>query len=141
MKPFIIVSGDAPEFLRSLLDTNPKVILDATKAQGWTLYQSDNFNYWIISDVVKNLTHQFIHYVNPIVYLICNFKTHNYLEILEQNIVLINRDLIKSKTPEKILVIGFNYNQRMHNQMKRKVLEFCILHKIEYLDADKLLEL
>jgi hypothetical protein len=137
MLPFIIVLGDNDDFLNLLGNNNCKNILEAKKQQGWTLYRSKSSLYWYITDKVKNLTKQFMIYNNPIIYLIVNFKSSNYLDSLISNYNMVTRDL---HNLSNVLIIGFNYSPKIHMPMKQKVLEWIVqnnlLKIITYTDAE-----
>lgn len=150
MKPFIIIMGDAgDDFKKVLIQNSATQILDGSNAQGWILLATDHAIYWLLSDVVSNLTHQFMHYKNPMIYILVNFTSQNHLEALEQNYKMLRRDLIlgkkeKNKLPQKIMVVGLNFKANFNTKMKKQVLEWCIKTeseiKCEYIDFDKFIK-
>lgn len=139
-KSFIIVLGDTGnEFRQYLALHGGKRIL---KNDIWLLAMTNKHNYWIVDEKVKNLRGEFMHFTNPEVYILANYKSNSYLTILEQSYNRVKEDLILSNNhkPQKITVIGMNYKKNLKS-MKLQVLQWCEQNKVKlYHDFDDITE-
>lgn len=123
-KQFNILLGDSSEFVKSL-QSNPDFSCIFSKDH-WILNKTTNNLFWIIGEEVTNLTHQFIIFKNPIIYIFFNYHVKNSLDIIQNFFSQVQRDLLSHQN-KKYIIVGTNYQDvKSHKSLKKNILQWCI---------------